>query len=58
MSCGSEHEEEVRVLLSTAAVEVAKGRGVGDNVHTHAHPDQAAKNHARPSLLTLNAPAT
>ena len=56
-SCSLEHEEEVSVLLSGAAVEVAKVGGIWDMVDYETQPQQTAQDHRGSSLVTLKAPA-
>lgn len=53
-----QHEVEIRVLLPSAAVEVAMVGGVGDVVSSHAQPQQAPQHHKGAPLVTLDAPAT
>ena len=45
MSCSLEHEEQVFVFLSSAAVEVAKVGGIGDMVDDETQPQQTAQDH-------------
>ena len=52
-----EHKEQVRVLFSSATVEVAIVGGAWDVVCHQPHPHQAAQHYTSPTLVTEQAPA-